>query len=545
MKKIISLIMCISILVTSFITASANNSSVNLLQNLNIMNGYADGSFRLENTVTRAEFTKMIISASKYKNFVAPSVSVSTFVDVTHKYWAAPYILVAFENRIISGYLDATFKPNQTIKYEEAITVIIKLLGYTEEDYGNSWPYGQMNLAEDIGLTKGVECSLGQNLTRKDISSLIANMLIVKNKSNTFYGETLGYKITTKANVISVDDMLIYTNTGSFKCKNQIDSSFAGTTGTLVLNQDDEVLGYITEQEISKTDVIVGVVSEVGAKEFTNNGKTTKEYYAKIVSCDGASVDYKTKTPYNNLKNSVVSVSFDEGYAKLNRVSNKIDFSGYFNYEEKMFNNKLISSDIKILDIYSTSSNDPNLYASITPQRIDGVSLSSSNVLYYEEDDKGRVAKLILKNVTSDMLKYGIMVKAKNTSEEDYMSGSYKYDIGGTVYELETTDKMYTSVSSGTPIKAIIENEELKSMQSLTLANGSISKLTPQSAKIGNTTYKVSPDVCVYVKNYYGTYLIMELEDLIQKIDDYSVSAYYDKTTKSGGCVRVLVVREK
>ncbi len=545
MKKIISLIMCISILVTSFITASANNSSVNLLQNLNIMNGYADGSFRLENTVTRAEFTKMIISASKYKNFVAPSVSVSTFVDVTHKYWAAPYILVAFENRIISGYLDATFKPNQTIKYEEAITVIIKLLGYTEEDYGNSWPYGQMNLAEDIGLTKGVECSLGQNLTRKDISSLIANMLIVKNKSNTFYGETLGYKITTKANVISVDDMLIYTNTGSFKCKNQIDSSFAGTTGTLVLNQDDEVLGYITEQEISKTDVIVGVVSEVGAKEFTNNGKTTKEYYAKIVSCDGASVDYKTKTPYNNLKNSVVSVSFDEGYAKLNRVSNKIDFSGYFNYEEKMFNNKLISSDIKILDIYSTSSNDPNLYASITPQRIDGVSLSSSNVLYYEEDDKGRVAKLILKNVTGDMLKYGIMVKAKNTSEEDYMSGSYKYDIGGTVYELETTDKMYTSVSSGTPIKAIIENEELKSMQSLTLANGSISKLTPQSAKIGNTTYKVSPDVCVYVKNYYGTYLIMELEDLIQKIDDYSVSAYYDKTTKSGGCVRVLVVREK
>lgn len=545
MKKIVSLIMCIAILVTSFITASANNSSVNLLQNLNIMNGYGDGNLRLENTVTRAEFTKMVISASKYKNFVAPSVYVSTFVDVTHKYWAAPYILVAFENRIISGYLDATFKPNQTIKYEEAITVIIKLLGYTEEDYGNSWPYGQMNLAEDIGLTKGVECSLGQNLTRKDISSLIANMLIVKNKSNTFYGETLGYKITTKANVVSVDDMLIYTNTGSFKCKNQIDSSYAGTTGTLVLNQDDEVLGYITEQEISNIESIVGVVSEVGAKEFTNNGKTTKEYYAKIVSCNGTSVDYKTKTPYSNLKNSVVSVSFDKGYAKLNRVSNKFDFSGYFNYEEKMFNNKLISSDIKILDIYSTSSNDPNLYASVTPQRIDGVSLSSSNVLYYEEDDKGKVAKLILKNVTGDMLKYGIMVKAKNTSEEDYMSGSYKYDIGGTVYELETTDKLYTSVSSGMPIKAIIENEELKSMQSLTLANGSISKLTPQSAKIGNTTYKVSPNVCVYVKNYYGTYLIMELEDLIQKIDDYSVSAYYDKTTKSGGCIRVLVVREK
>jgi len=39
--------------------------------------------------------------------------------------------------------------------------------------------------------------------------------------------------------------------------------------------------------------------------------------------------------------------------------------------------------------------------------------------------------------------------------------------------------------------------------------------------------------------------MIMNLSDLINNLDEYSVSAYYDKSAKSGGCIRVFVVREK
>ena len=37
----------------------------------------------------------------------------------------------------------------------------------------------------------------------------------------------------------------------------------------------------------------------------------------------------------------------------------------------------------------------------------------------------------------------------------------------------------------------------------------------------------------------------MNLSDLINNLDKYSVSAYYDKSAKSGGCIRELVVSEK
>lgn len=830
MKKIISLLfICVTIFITSYATVSANNGSINLLQNLNIMNGYEDGSLRLENTVSRAEFTKMIVSASKYKSYVATSIFVSPFIDVTHKHWAAPYILVALENKMISGYLDATFKPENTVSYEEAVTVVLKTLGYTDDDFGSSWPYGQIGIANQIGITKGLTCTVGQEMTRGDVATLIGNMLVAKTKDNTNYAETIGYKLSENVEIVSIDNSgNVFTNEGTFGVKYKIDNAFVGTKGTLVLNQQSETIGFVSEkttsgstqtyivntivddsiityvdgvrnelripdsavlykdntkttfgeikrsiqendtlsiryneygaihyvtlnadnssiltessltkyvlyttlndavlaynngklcqlaledstttykdnekttfgtakanlkmgdilnvkyndsnqisyvsvengifdgpktvasqswdttfnidlssvsiirngvqcdkEEIQINDILyyssdlniifaycntvtgvyqkatpnkdtptsitlsgveysiesvsafnklsssgkynfgdsitlllgkdgkiadvatqganntsslVGYVAEIGAKEFTVNGKSTKDYYAKIVSADGTAVDYKMKTSSNNYKNSIVKVKFEDGYAKLSRVSEKADLSGIFNYENMTLGKHLISSNVKILDVYSNSSSDAGLYVSVYPQRIDGVFLSQNNVLYYEEDDKSRITKLILKNVTGDMLKYGIMIKAQNTTYEDYMEGTYKYDIGGTVYELDTSDRLYTSVQSGTPMKVVIENEELKSMQSLYLVKGRLSSLNYTSAQIGNDTYPISADVCVYVKNYYGTYLIMNLSDLINNLDKYSVSAYYDKSAKSGGCIRVLVVSEK
>ena len=226
-------------------------------------------------------------------------------------------------------------------------------------------------------------------------------------------------------------------------------------------------------------------------------------------------------------------------------MNNNTVLSGIFDFENKKLGSKLISSNIKILDVYSSSSNDVALYTTVYPQRIDGVTLSKDKILYYEEDNKGRITKLILNNVTGDMLKYGIMIKAQNISEEDYMAGYYKYDIGGTVYELETSDKIYTSIKSGMPIKVVLENDQLKTMQPLTLARGGLGDLSYTSAKIGSTIYPISADVSIYVSNYSGTYLTMTLADLINDLDSYSVSAYYDKSANSGGCIRVIVVRKK
>ena len=54
-----------------------------------------------------------------------------------------------------------------------------------------------------------------------------------------------------------------------------------------------------------------------------------------IVSADGTAVDYKMKTNSSYYKNSIVKVTFENGYAKLSRVSEKSDLSGVFDYENK------------------------------------------------------------------------------------------------------------------------------------------------------------------------------------------------------------------
>ena len=155
----------------------------NLLASMSIMNGYPDGELRLEQSVTRAEFSKIAIAASPYKNQVASSLSISPFGDVSYKHWAAPYVKLAVSNSLVTGYPDSTFRPDQTVLLEEAVTVMLKLLGYTNDDFGYSWPYGQLGLAENIGLLDDMSATVGTPMSRRDVMLLTYNLLTCSPKT--------------------------------------------------------------------------------------------------------------------------------------------------------------------------------------------------------------------------------------------------------------------------------------------------------------------------------------------------------------------------
>ena len=72
---------------------------------------------------------------------------------MTYRHWAAPYVRVGVTNGIISGYPDATFRPEDTVLYEEAVTMMLRVLGYTNADFGVSWPSGQIGLADNLDMT--------------------------------------------------------------------------------------------------------------------------------------------------------------------------------------------------------------------------------------------------------------------------------------------------------------------------------------------------------------------------------------------------------
>ena len=158
---------------------------MSLLSELNIMVGDDDGNLRLDDNVSRAEFAKIAVASSSYKDTVATGLKVSPFKDVTYTHWSAPYIKAAVSAGIAEGYVDSTFRPDNTVSYEEALTMVLKVLGYTTQDFGDSWPYGQMGLANSLEITKNVNAEQGEALTRRQVARLIYNTLDTKIKDNT------------------------------------------------------------------------------------------------------------------------------------------------------------------------------------------------------------------------------------------------------------------------------------------------------------------------------------------------------------------------
>ncbi len=174
-----------------------NESSIlNVLAALEVMTGDESGSLNLSSPVTRAEFTKMVLAASKAKDMVESQASFSPYGDVTRSHWAAGYIKTARDLGLISGYLDGTFKPDAGVRLAEAVTVALKNLGYTEADFAGTYPTGQMSLYHSLSLDDGLSLTDPEaELTRRDCAYLIYNMLNAKTKDGQILAQTLGYNL--------------------------------------------------------------------------------------------------------------------------------------------------------------------------------------------------------------------------------------------------------------------------------------------------------------------------------------------------------------
>ncbi|MFH1218322.1 MAG: S-layer homology domain-containing protein [Candidatus Peregrinibacteria bacterium] len=99
-----------------------NSPAINYLFEKKIINGYPDGQFKPDNEINRAELTKMMVGAT-----LTPSVGKYSdcFPDVKEE-WFAPYICYAKQQGWVQGYSDGTFKPEQNINRMEALKIILE-----------------------------------------------------------------------------------------------------------------------------------------------------------------------------------------------------------------------------------------------------------------------------------------------------------------------------------------------------------------------------------------------------------------------------------
>ena len=109
---------------------------VDTLVQLGVINGYTDGSFKPNDTVTRAEMAKMIYvlrtgnsDASAYNN------DKTTFTDI-NGHWAAGYVKYCQSLGIIAGVSATQFKPDANVTAQEAAKMLLVTLGY---DANQGW----------------------------------------------------------------------------------------------------------------------------------------------------------------------------------------------------------------------------------------------------------------------------------------------------------------------------------------------------------------------------------------------------------------------
>ncbi|PCI25363.1 hypothetical protein COB57_01395 [Candidatus Peregrinibacteria bacterium] len=143
-----------------------------------IVDGYEDETFKTENAINRAEFTKIIMTSSSFENQIETCNNDSYAFPDTKGTWMAKYVCVAKENGIIKGYDNGQFKPGKTIQLSEALKIMFKVYSIDAGDTqpGDAWFTPYYRTAENNNLLAGVEKNAAKELTRGEAVQLIYNM---------------------------------------------------------------------------------------------------------------------------------------------------------------------------------------------------------------------------------------------------------------------------------------------------------------------------------------------------------------------------------
>lgn len=118
-----------------------------------ILNGYPDGTFKPENRVTRAEFTRYLVCGLGLSE-IKPG-GAHTFSDVAPSHWACNYISITAAQGFVTGMPDGSFNPNGEINGAELATMMVKALPADQQakmGEGPFWYSGYVECAQQNGL---------------------------------------------------------------------------------------------------------------------------------------------------------------------------------------------------------------------------------------------------------------------------------------------------------------------------------------------------------------------------------------------------------
>ena len=150
----------------------------------NIINGFPNGTFMPEKSVTRAEFSKMICLA---KNISLSGSDVS-FSDVADSNWYSPYVKALSGNNIVNGFSDGTFRPDDNISRQDAAVIVWRIIKnsntesktvFSDESEIADYAKEAVSKLGGLGIINGYNgyFNPGNNITRAEAAKILNSIL--------------------------------------------------------------------------------------------------------------------------------------------------------------------------------------------------------------------------------------------------------------------------------------------------------------------------------------------------------------------------------
>ena len=443
------------------IAGTEYEEAAELLGALGIMVGDAEsGAFRPKDNIIRSEMAKVAVYAVGLEDVVKSSNVPTRFPDVAANHWATGAINVADQQGMVIGDSEGTFRPDDAVLLQEAITIIVRAMGYepAAEDKGG-YPTGYLYIASSNQLLRGLTGSAAMPASRGDIAQLVFNALTVNLMEQVGFGTNVSFQV--------VDKTLLYDRLN-------VEKGYGQITGTRETALDG---GSTTDRDRILID---GKQFREGDTNATQMLGYNVLYYARVdkTTDEKTLIDVRAQTNKNKTitanSDDIVSVSGGEGE---NRT-----FVYWANPDDKNSKTATIAADA----VYIFNGKYK------TGVTTDEMIPTSGNVVLLDADINGIYEIVFINHFTNLVVDTISTVTGRVTD---------KYLNGSLVFDEDDTTTLYTLVKDGAEIGlndlkewnvisyTISDDKELiKGYVSDAVINGTVTESTDKGFRIGNST---------------------------------------------------------
>ncbi|MDY5627523.1 MAG: S-layer homology domain-containing protein, partial [Clostridia bacterium] len=171
-------------------------SAIETLAAMGFFKGDDNGNFNPDATITRAEYAVIVC---RLLGIEGSATGKCDFTDAAD-HWATGYIKMANQYGIVKGYGDGNFGPDDAVKYEEAVKMLVCALGYEPMAASKGgYPTGYIAVASQIGLLDSVSgATQGTGAARNIVATMTYNALDIPVMEQVGFGTEISYEIMKK-----------------------------------------------------------------------------------------------------------------------------------------------------------------------------------------------------------------------------------------------------------------------------------------------------------------------------------------------------------